>query len=182
MTPALLRYIETVIGICRRGGFSLDLTHHAMHVLGSRVLGVTQDLFEDTSQLDAGPEVAAIMAREMAAQFPYIAELAMAVSHEGGLDGCDDEVEFAFGLDLILDGLEQLRAPRTGRRRPRLEPPPGGEIDPHVVQAINALRASDQHVLRQVRSTFVELLDSVIDDPPPRRRARTDTESTPNGR
>ena len=37
-------------------------------------------------------------------------DLAAAVSHEGGLGGCDYDVEFAFGLDLILDGLERLRA------------------------------------------------------------------------
>jgi hypothetical protein len=27
----------------------------------------------------------------------------------GALGRCDDDVEFAFGLDLILDGLERLR-------------------------------------------------------------------------
>jgi len=26
------------------------------------------------------------------------------------LGGCDDDVEFVFGLDLMLDGLERLRA------------------------------------------------------------------------
>ena len=35
----------------------------------------------------------------------------MAVRHDGGLGGCDDDEEFRFGLDLILDGLERLRAP-----------------------------------------------------------------------
>ena len=34
----------------------------------------------------------------------------MSVSHEGVLGRCDDDVEFAFGLDLILDGLEWRRA------------------------------------------------------------------------
>ena len=34
----------------------------------------------------------------------------MAASHEGGIGGCDDDYEFAFGLDLILDGLERRRA------------------------------------------------------------------------
>ena len=49
------------------------------------------------------------MARQMADAYPNIAELSQAISHEGGLGACDDDVEFAFGLDLILDGLEQLR-------------------------------------------------------------------------
>jgi hypothetical protein len=35
--------------------------------------------------------------------------LAMSVSHEGVLGRCDDDVEFAFGLDLILDGLDDRR-------------------------------------------------------------------------
>ena len=66
MSPVLLRYMETVVSIMRRGGFSVDLTHHAMHILGSRVLGFTQELFNDTGELDTSPEMAAIMAREMA--------------------------------------------------------------------------------------------------------------------
>jgi AcrR family transcriptional regulator len=108
--PATMRYMEAVLAILRDGGFSLDLAHHAMHVLGSRVLGFNQDLFDDSAAVRIDPELAARMAREMADKYPYIAELALAVSHEGGLGGCDDEVEFAFGFDLILDGLERLRA------------------------------------------------------------------------
>ncbi|MFB7268573.1 TetR family transcriptional regulator, partial [Streptomyces nojiriensis] len=38
-TPAVLAYLDSVIGTFRAGGFSTDLTHHAMHALGSRVLG-----------------------------------------------------------------------------------------------------------------------------------------------
>ena len=34
----------------------------------------------------------------------------MAVSHDGGLGGCDDDLEFAFALDLILDGLARRAA------------------------------------------------------------------------
>jgi hypothetical protein len=42
-------------------------------------------------------------------RYPNVGRMAMAASHEGGLGHCDDDVEFAFGLDLILDGLERLR-------------------------------------------------------------------------
>jgi AcrR family transcriptional regulator len=109
--PATMRYMEAVLQTLREGGFALDLAHHAMHVLGSRVLGFNQDLFDDSAASRADPEVAALMARQLAGTYPYIAELAVAVSHDGGLGGCDDDIEFAFGLDLILDGLERLRAP-----------------------------------------------------------------------
>jgi AcrR family transcriptional regulator len=108
--PAMLRYMDSMIGILRKGGFSIDLAHHAVHVMGSRVLGFTQDLMQDDSKQPApGPEVVANLAREMADRYPYITEMAMAVSHDGGIGGCDDDVEFEFGLDLILDGLERLR-------------------------------------------------------------------------
>jgi len=49
------------------------------------------------------------MTRAMAG-YPRIIELALAASHEGVLGRCDDDVEFAFGLDLTLDGLERVRA------------------------------------------------------------------------
>ena len=107
-SPATFQYFESVIGILRKGGFSVDLTHHALHALGSRVLGFTQELFNDSDELASGPDAAAMYA-QMAEKFPYMIEMAMAVSHEGGLGGCDDDVEFAFALELILDGLEERR-------------------------------------------------------------------------
>jgi AcrR family transcriptional regulator len=103
--PAMLQYVNAVAGIMRTGGLSIELTHHAMHVLGSRILGFTQDLYSDSGDIPADPTA---MARALAA-FPWVAEIATAASHEGGLGGCDDDIEFAFGLDLILEGLEHRR-------------------------------------------------------------------------
>jgi AcrR family transcriptional regulator len=108
MSLAMVAYMNSVIGLLREGGFSITLAHHAIHVLGSRVLGFTQDLFDDATELS--PEMAAVVAHQLADNFPYAAEMAMAVSHDGGLGGCDDDLEFEFGLDLILDGFERLRA------------------------------------------------------------------------
>jgi len=110
--PAILAYMETATGIIRDGGFTVDLTHHAMHVLGSRVLGFNQDLFDDSGVPD--PKAAAAFAAQMASAYPNIAAIAGAASHEGGLGGCDDDYEFAFGLDLILDGLERRRSGGPG--------------------------------------------------------------------
>ena len=106
--PATMRYFDDVIGILRRGGFSVALVHHSLHVMGSRTLGFTQDLFDDATERP-DPEAAAKLADGMAAAFPNLAELARTASHEGGLGGCDDDLEFEFALDLILDGLERLR-------------------------------------------------------------------------
>ena len=105
--PATLVHIETALATLHDGGFSIELAHHALHLLGSRLFGFTQDLFEESTPTDPPPDPAA-MARAMAG-YPRIIELATSVSHEGVLGACDDDVEFAFGLDLILDGLERLR-------------------------------------------------------------------------
>src|ERR671924_638725 len=118
-TPTVIGYIDSMMGIFLRGGFSVDLMHHAMHVMGSRILGFSQELFDDTASV---PEDGALaMWTQMAEAYPNIATLVGAVSggeieHEeesivGG--GCDDQFEFEFALDLILDGLERLRERET---------------------------------------------------------------------
>jgi AcrR family transcriptional regulator len=107
--PATLRHIDAVLGILSAGGFTIDMAHHALHVLGSRILGFTQDPFNDTEDVRPEPDVAVRRARELAAVFPHVGELALAATHEGALGGCDDDVEFAFGLDLILEGLDRKR-------------------------------------------------------------------------
>ncbi len=104
---AVIGYVDGILGILRGGGLSLDLAHHALHVLGSRILGFSQDLFEDSASEPPPPETAARIARSLA-QYPSVAELAASVSHDGVLGACDDDVEFAFGLDLILDGLRRV--------------------------------------------------------------------------
>jgi AcrR family transcriptional regulator len=104
--PATMRYINTVLGILREGGFTVAQTHHALHILGSRLLGFTQELFDDSGEVD--PETAAGLAGELGAALPYIAEMALAVTHDGALGPCDDDAEFEFTLDFILDGLDRL--------------------------------------------------------------------------
>ena len=105
--PAALRYINAVLGIFREGGFSIAQAHHGLHILGSRALGFTQDLFDDSGYLD--PETAAMLADALGATHPYVVEMALAVTHSGALGPCDDDAEFEFALDLILDGLARLQ-------------------------------------------------------------------------
>ena len=108
-TPAL-EYMDSMIGMFRAGGFSIDLTHHAMHAMGSRLLGFSQELFDDTA--DVAPEHQTELLRRMAATYPHITELVTAITHDQASvvrPGCDDQFEFEFALDLLLDGLERLR-------------------------------------------------------------------------
>ena len=107
VSPTMLGYIESVLAKLADGGFSIDMAHHAIHVLGSRILGFNQDLFEDSADSPPPPEAAAAAAA--LAAYPRMTDLARSVSHDGALGPCDDDFEFAFGLDLILDGLERRR-------------------------------------------------------------------------
>jgi len=109
-TPVVLEYMDSMIGLFRAGGFSVGLTHHVMHTIGSRILGFTQELFNDSRTVD--PEMQAVMMRELGPKFPNVLAIAMAASHEGESvvgQGCDDQFEFEFALDLLLDGFERLR-------------------------------------------------------------------------
>jgi AcrR family transcriptional regulator len=108
--PAAMAHIEFALATLRDGGFSLEIAHHALHVIGSRIFGFAQDLFEEGPEPSPeAAEAAAQAAILLAPRFPRIAEMAGAVSHEGVLGRCDDDVEFAFGLDLVLDGLDRIR-------------------------------------------------------------------------
>jgi AcrR family transcriptional regulator len=109
--PTVMRYFDGVVGLFRRGGFSHDLIHHAMHALGSRALGFTQELFEPDT--DDGDDAAATeMLAQLAEQVPNLVAMMAEVAHDdpdSTLGWCDDQFEFEFGLDLLLDGLERLR-------------------------------------------------------------------------
>jgi AcrR family transcriptional regulator len=100
MGPTTLRYMDSVASCLLEAGFSWEMIHHAMHLIASRMLGYTQE------PLDAGdrvtPAEAASGWRTLAREYPSLAGMLAQTHH-------DDEVEFTFGLDLILDGLEKLR-------------------------------------------------------------------------
>jgi AcrR family transcriptional regulator len=123
-TPAVLGYLDSFIGMFLAGGFSVDLTHHVMHALGSRMWGFTQELFDDAAGPQAPaelpPAVRAAMFQQLAQRYPNIAATAAAAAHDDGSvvgHGCDDQFEFEFALDLLLDGFERLHAQGWTSRR-----------------------------------------------------------------
>jgi AcrR family transcriptional regulator len=117
MSPTAMRYYDSLMRILREGGLSVSLVHHAMHALGSRALGFTQELYKPDKDQSSGTDVAAIMEGQLAKEFPYITEIVVieAGNHDKNstLGWCDDQVEFEFGLDLLLDGLERLHNAKT---------------------------------------------------------------------
>jgi len=109
----LMRYFDGLLGLMRDGGFSYDVAHHAMHALGSRAFGFTQELFDPGDGASDEESIAGLEA--MADELPHLVSMIREVAHddpESTLGWCDDQTEFEFGLDLILDGLDRMR--RTG--------------------------------------------------------------------
>lgn len=110
LTPGLIAWFDQVIGVMTAGGMSYDLVHHAMHALGSRALGFVQELFSEDG--DAEDEFDEMM-EQMASFFPNMAGMMAAIAHTDGddqtLGWCDDQTEFEFGLDLLLEGLHGRR-------------------------------------------------------------------------
>ena len=107
---AVLLYYDSLLMLMRDGGFSYDLIHHALHALGSRALGFTQEMF-DPSAGTSNEETAAAL-EGMADQIPHLVAMFVEVAHDdpaSTLGWCDDQTEFEFGLDIILDGLDKMR-------------------------------------------------------------------------
>lgn len=113
MSPTVMGWFDGLLGVLREGGLSWDLIHHAMHALGSRALGFSQELF-DPGDADLDEEQAAEMMAAMAAQLPNTVAMLAEVAHDepgATLGWCDDQTEFEFGIDVLLDGIARRRAP-----------------------------------------------------------------------
>ncbi|WP_241982026.1 TetR/AcrR family transcriptional regulator C-terminal domain-containing protein [Cryobacterium sp. TMT3-29-2] len=117
-TPSVLEYQDSFAEMLLTGGFTPDLAHHAMHALGGRMWGFTQELFDGSADgkteapPQISPEAQSAMFPQMAERYPYIETIATAKPHDIASvvgHGCDDQFEFKFALDLPLDGFEQLR-------------------------------------------------------------------------
>jgi AcrR family transcriptional regulator len=108
VSTARLRYMDAILGSLRRGGFSADLTDHAYHALDSHIMGFT--LWVVSMNLGTEEDLAK-MAEQFLRELPIddLPHLAEHIQQHMKPRDPSDEGEFAFGLDLILDGLERIR-------------------------------------------------------------------------
>lgn len=112
-TPAVLAYMDSMIGMFLDGGFSVDLTHHVMHAFGSRMWGLTQEVFEDPPGTPPASALDEATIAYLATLYPNVVRMAVSAEHDEGSvvgAGCDDQFEFEFALDLLLDGFERKHA------------------------------------------------------------------------
>jgi AcrR family transcriptional regulator len=112
MTPTMARYVDAIVGAMHAGGCSYDLIHHSLHALGSTMFGFNQELMLD-SDTPSGEDLTL-----MHDFVPHLAAMLEDVVHDdpdSTLGWCDDQTEFEFGLDVLLEGLERRRVDE-GRR------------------------------------------------------------------
>ena len=101
--PRTLRHHDATLGVLRRAGFPVALAANAYALLDSYVYGfVIQEASLPFD--DPGEATADIMATFRPEDYPHLVE--MATEHIMK-PGYDFGAGFEFGLDLILDGLEQ---------------------------------------------------------------------------
>jgi AcrR family transcriptional regulator len=106
--PARWRYMNALLGCLREAGFSAETTDHAYHALESHIAGFTLWAAQLEVDADELPDLASTFLEELPAdEFPWLVEHVHQHLKERRPD---DEGSYAFGLDLILDGLERIRA------------------------------------------------------------------------
>ena len=107
VSPARLRWMDSILRCLREAGFSAELTHHAYHALDSHITGFTLWVLSFPFDSKELANIGATFLRELPVdEYPYLAEH---IEWHLTESSDDNEGEFAFGLDLILDGLERMR-------------------------------------------------------------------------
>jgi AcrR family transcriptional regulator len=106
--PANLRNHNAVMGCLREAGFSFQSAIHAYSLQDAYIYGFAQQ--EKTLGFQTPGDAGAAAQRRAQAnraldEYPYLAEIATKLPESG----FDNAVEFAWGLDLILDGLDRRR-------------------------------------------------------------------------
>jgi AcrR family transcriptional regulator len=103
--PATLRHHDAVLGCLRGGGFSVEMTAHAYALIDAFVYGFA---LQEASLPATGGDEMADLAESMSAampvgEYPHLVEF---TTEHVLRPGYDFALEFEYGLDLILDGLE----------------------------------------------------------------------------
>ena len=104
--PARLRHMDLLLGCLREAGFSAETTYTVYHVLDAHIFGFA--LWEGGHTFTGeDAERLAETVMPMLVDYPYLREHAEQHMSEGAYRNVS---AFEYGLDLILDGLRDVRA------------------------------------------------------------------------
>lgn len=108
--PASIQLREAILGCLRRAGFSVPMTVQAYSVQDAYIYGFALQErglpFESAEESTGVAEATTQQVADLAERFPYLAEV---VAGHVATVGYDFGEAFAFGLDLILDALDEQR-------------------------------------------------------------------------
>lgn len=111
--PTVLRYQNAILGNLRSAGFSIENAAHAFSLLDSYVYG--RVIQENSTPIRSSEEWTdsreSILEQEMIGEYPHIVE----IMENAGRIGFSFDGEFEYGLQLILDALEQTATSADGR-------------------------------------------------------------------
>jgi AcrR family transcriptional regulator len=104
--PTTLAYYEAVLANLRTNGFSVAMAAHAFSAIDAYVygFGLQEMSLPFSDETDIAEPAKAVMSMMPADAYPYLME--MIIDH-ALQPGYDYGAEFTWGLDLVLDGLEQ---------------------------------------------------------------------------
>lgn len=104
--PAALRYVDMTLGCLREAGFSWEMADHAWNAMDSHIYGFTLQAlnfpFEEDEYAAVAKDFVGMLPPE---EYPYMNGLTQEIIARR-YNGIHD---FAFGLDILLNGLDRLR-------------------------------------------------------------------------
>jgi len=108
--PMAMRYLDAILGNLRSAGFSIENAVHAFWLLDSFVYGhvIQETSLPMTTSQEMTEPTGPILEQVTTDEFPHLVEVG---EHALRSDYSVDK-EFEFGLDLILDALEQTAMSR----------------------------------------------------------------------
>ncbi|MDO8963945.1 MAG: TetR/AcrR family transcriptional regulator C-terminal domain-containing protein [Coriobacteriia bacterium] len=105
--PTRLRYYDAILGALARAGFSVQGAARAYSLLDSYIYGFGIQQMNMSGGGASSEEMAEAMRANIPAdEYPHLHRMASHAMESG----YDAEADFAFGLEIILDGLERVLA------------------------------------------------------------------------
>ena len=102
--PARLRYFDWVLGTLMDAGFSLEAASRCFSVLDSYIYGFGRQQLSAGAGASPAEMAEAMLSAVPADEYPHLHRMVLLAMDSG----YDAEADFAFGLDVVLEGLRQV--------------------------------------------------------------------------
>jgi AcrR family transcriptional regulator len=98
--PGALTFMDRVMAVFKDAGFSDEDTHHAWQMLASHTMGYAFQQSSDPGAIVTELANLDVQLARLGDQFPHVMALAPLLAR------CQYDAEYAFGLEIIIDGLK----------------------------------------------------------------------------